>query len=168
MRFLHLADLHLGRTVNEYRLIEDQEYILKEILSIAEEKQADAVVIAGDVYDKSIPSEEAVRLLDWFLSELAKRQIAVILIAGNHDSDVRLDFGSAFFTARNVFITGSYQGAVNCITLQDEFGDVCFWSLPFVKASHVLHYHNMYMFYLLKLLPYQVPHYELFQHEILL
>ena len=106
MRFLHLGDLHLGKIVNEISMIPDQAYMLDQILALAKDRKADAVLIAGDIYDKSIPSEEAVKLLDGFLSKLANENIAVIAISGNHDSDERLHFGSSLFASRNVFITG--------------------------------------------------------------
>ena len=93
MKFMHLADLHLGKRVNGFSMLEDQEYILKKILQIVDEEQPDAVLIAGDVYDKSMPSAEAVVLLDDFLCRLAKRKLQVLLIAGNHDSAERLAFG---------------------------------------------------------------------------
>ncbi|MFR4318295.1 MAG: metallophosphoesterase family protein [Eubacterium sp.] len=92
MRFLHLADLHLGKKVNEFSMIEDQKYILKQILNIIDEKEVEAVLIAGDVYDKSVPSAEAVILLDDFLNNLAKRQLKTFIISGNHDSPERVGF----------------------------------------------------------------------------
>ncbi len=141
MRFLHLGDLHLGKIVNEISMIPDQAYMLDQILDLAKDRKADAVLIAGDIYDKSIPSEEAVKLLDGFLSRLANENIAVIAISGNHDSDERLHFGSSLFTYRNVFITGRYEGSIPCTDLQDEYGTVHFMSLPFVKASLVRHFY---------------------------
>ncbi|MBQ4044966.1 MAG: exonuclease SbcCD subunit D [Lachnospiraceae bacterium] len=141
MKFIHLGDLHLGKTVNEFRMIDDQACILEQILQCVKDRDVDAVLIAGDVYDKSIPSEEAVRLLDSFLAKLAEMGKTVIMISGNHDSDDRLQFGSRLFAARNVFITGRYEGEVPEVVLEDAFGKVHFWMLPFVKASLVAHYH---------------------------
>lgn len=141
MKFIHLGDLHLGKTVNEFRMIDDQAFILEQILQCVKERDVDAVLVAGDVYDKSIPSEEAVRLLDSFLARLAEMGKAVIMISGNHDSDDRLQFGSRLFEARNVYITGRYEGFVPEVVLEDVYGKVHFWMLPFVKASVVAHYH---------------------------
>ena len=141
MKFIHLGDLHLGKTVNEFRMIDDQAFILEQILQCVKERDVDAVLVAGDVYDKSIPSEEAVRLLDSFLARLAEMGKAVIMISGNHDSDDRLQFGSRLFEARNVYITGRYEGFMPEVVLEDVYGKVHFWMLPFVKASVVAHYH---------------------------
>ena len=141
MKFIHLGDLHLGKTVNEFRMIDDQAFILEQILQCVKERDVDAVLVAGDVYDKSIPSEEAVRLLDSFLARLAEMGKAVIMISGNHDSDDRLQFGSRLFESRNVYITGRYEGFMPEVVLEDVYGKVHFWMLPFVKASVVAHYH---------------------------
>lgn len=141
MKFLHLADLHLGKTVNEYRMTDDQKYILEEILQIVKDRKIDCVLIAGDVYDKNIPSEEAVALLDGLIRSLAELRVKVFIISGNHDSDVRLDFGRDLFADQGIYITGVYDGTVPCVTLEDEFGPVHIWSLPFVKASRVAHFH---------------------------
>ena len=121
MKFLHLADLHLGKVVNEFPMIRDQEYMLDELLKIivnmldqiigiVREKSIDAVLISGDVYDRSIPPEEAVRTLDRFLSRLSKSGVYVLVISGNHDSDERLNYGSALFISQKVYITGVYEG----------------------------------------------------------
>ena len=141
MKFLHLADLHLGKTVNEINMYPDQVYILKEILNIVKEKQADAVVIAGDVYDRSIPSEQAVSLLSSFLTRLADAGVQVYMISGNHDSDERLGFASTLLDARGVHIAGVYAGEVYHDIFHDAYGDVHIWSLPFVKASRVAYFH---------------------------
>lgn len=141
MRFLHLADLHLGKLLLTRNIIEDQRFILEEILGIVDERAVDAVVIAGDIYDRSVPSEEAVNLLDWFFNELSARHKAVFLISGNHDSDDRLHFGSRFFAAGQVYVAGKYEGEVRRVTAEDEFGPVHFWLLPFVKAGRVRDYH---------------------------
>ena len=94
MKFIHLSDLHLGKRVNEFSMTEDQEYILKQIIKIADVERPKAVVIAGDIYDKPLPPAEAVTLFDWFLNALAKRNISVLAISGNHDSAERVAFGS--------------------------------------------------------------------------
>ncbi|MGI6107463.1 MAG: exonuclease SbcCD subunit D [Lachnospiraceae bacterium] len=141
MVFLHLADLHIGKNVNEFDMIPDQRDILEKILAIADEKHADSVLIAGDIYDRSIPSETAVSLLDWFLKELASRHIRVFAITGNHDSDERMNFGTSFFTSRGVFLTALYRGTMTPVTVQDEYGPVDVWMLPFVRRSQVAQFH---------------------------
>lgn len=137
MKLIHLSDLHIGRRVNEVSMLEDQEYILLQILQIIDEEQADAVLIAGDVYDKSVPSAEAVTLFDDFLCRLAKREIPVLIISGNHDSPERLAFGSRVLELGGIHISPVYDGTVRSITLSDEHGEVVFWLLPFLKPAHV-------------------------------
>ena len=137
MKFLHLSDLHLGKRVNEVSMLDDQDYILHQILEITDVESPDAVVIAGDIYDKSVPSVEAVTLFDWFLVALAKRRVPVLLISGNHDSPERLSFGSRLLDASGIHISPVYSGEVRPITLQDEHGPVHFWLLPFRKPAHV-------------------------------
>lgn len=139
MKFLHLGDLHLGKNVNEYSLLEDQRYILEQILRIADARQVDGVLLAGDIYDKPIPSEEAVKLLDFLLRELAARQKRVYLVSGNHDSDERLHFGSSFFEKSDIYIASKYEGKLFCQTLEDDCGRLHIYLLPFVKASQVRH-----------------------------
>ncbi|MCM1304793.1 MAG: exonuclease SbcCD subunit D [Lachnospiraceae bacterium] len=141
MKLLHLGDLHIGKTVCDFHMIEDQRYMLEQILDLIETQKIDAVLIAGDVYDKSIPSEEAVRLLDWFLCRLSERDTEVFLISGNHDSDERLHFGSSLFEANKIHICARYDGTVYQRTLQDSFGKVNIYLLPFVKASQVRYYY---------------------------
>ena len=137
MKLIHLSDLHIGKRVNEISMIEDQEYILLQILQIIDEKKADAVLIAGDVYDKSVPSAEAVTLFDDFLCRLAKRKIPTLIISGNHDSPERLAFGNRLLELGGIHISPVYDGKVQSVTLTDEYGEVIFWLLPFIKPSHV-------------------------------
>ena len=137
MKLIHLSDLHIGKRVNEVSMIEDQEYILLQILQIIDEEKADAVLIAGDVYDKSVPSAEAVTLFDDFLCRLAKRNIPVLIISGNHDSPERLAFGGRLLEATGIHISPVYNGNVESVTLTDAHGEVDFWLLPFVKPGHV-------------------------------
>ena len=122
MKFFHLSDLHLGRRIYEFSLIDDQKYILKEILRRTDEERPDAVVIAGDIYDRAVPSAEAVELFDSFLTELAGRHIPVLAIAGNHDSPERIAFGA---------------GLMAPVTLSDAYGEVRFYLLPFIKPANV-------------------------------
>lgn len=137
MKFLHLADLHLGKRVNGFSMLEDQAHILRQILAILDDEQPDGVLIAGDVYDKSVPSVEAVGLLDGFLTELRARGVPVLLISGNHDSPERLAFGGRVMDSCGIHISPVYDGALAPVTLQDAFGPVHVWMLPFVKPAHV-------------------------------
>ena len=141
MKLLHLGDLHLGKSLGDFDLIKDQEYALEQVLRIAQEQKADGVLIAGDVYDKAIPSEAATRLLDWFLSALAERKMQVFMISGNHDSDERLNYGSSLFEENGIFISSVFDGTLHGRTARDAFGEVCIWMLPFVKASQVRHFY---------------------------
>lgn len=137
MKFLHLADLHLGKRVNGFSMLEDQAHILRQILAILDDEQPDSVLIAGDVYDKSVPSVEAVGLLDGFLTELRARGVPVLLISGNHDSPERLAFGGRVMDSCGIHISPVYDGALAPVTLHDAFGPVHVWLLPFVKPAHV-------------------------------
>lgn len=137
MKFLHLADLHLGKRVNGFSMLEDQAHILRQILAILDDEQPDGVLIAGDVYDKSVPSVEAVELLDGFLTELRTRGVPVLLISGNHDSPERLAFGGRVMDSCGIHISPVYNGALAPVTLHDAFGPVHVWLLPFVKPAHV-------------------------------
>lgn len=137
MKFLHLADLHLGKRVNGFSMLEDQAHILRQILAILDDERPDGVLIAGDVYDKSVPSVEAVELLDGFLTELRARGVPVLLISGNHDSPERLAFGGRVMDSCGIHISPVYDGALAPVTLQDAFGPVHVWLLPFVKPAHV-------------------------------
>lgn len=137
MKFLHLSDLHIGKRVNEFSMLEDQEYILTKIINIIDSEKTDAVVIAGDVYDKSVPSAEAVQLFDDFLCRLAERKLQVFIISGNHDSAERLAFGGRLMDISGIHLSPVYNGKVEPISLDDEFGRVNFFMLPFVKPANV-------------------------------
>ena len=137
MKLIHLSDLHLGKIVNEYSMVEDQKYILKRILQILDEEQPRGVIIAGDVYDKAVPSAEAVSLFDEFLVQLARRRLEVFVISGNHDSPERIAFGSRIMDAGGIHLSPVYSGAVEPIALEDEFGPVNVYLLPFVKPVQV-------------------------------
>lgn len=136
MKFIHLSDLHIGKRVNEFSMLEDQEHILNQILRIIGEEAPDAVLIAGDVYDKSIPSTEAVGLLDRFLYRLSECGAEVFLISGNHDSSERLSFGSRLIDRSGVHISPVYRGKVQPFTVKG----VNIWLLPFLKPAHVRPY----------------------------
>ena len=138
MKFLHLADLHLGKVLLEQSLIQDQEYILKQILEKIENLKIDCILISGDIYDKSIPNLEAVNLLDWFLNELIKKQKKkVFVISGNHDSKDRLGFGNQIFEEEGLFISSRYEGHIKKVELEDEFGKINVYMLPFIKPYDV-------------------------------
>ncbi len=137
MKLMHLSDLHLGKRVNEYSMIEDQEYILKKIIGIVDEEMPGCVIIAGDVYDKSVPSAEAVQLFDDFLVALAKRKTEVFVISGNHDSPERIAFASRIMDAGGIHMSPVYSGNIVPVTLHDEYGEINVYMLPFVKPVHV-------------------------------
>ena len=137
MKLIHLSDLHLGKRVNNFPMLEDLAYILDRILEIIDGEQPDAVRIAGDVYDKTVPSAEAVALLDDFLVKLADRSLPVLLISGNHDSPERLAFANRLMEGRGVHIAPVYHGQVAPVTLEDAHGPVDFWLLPFLKPAHI-------------------------------
>lgn len=137
MKFFHLSDLHIGKRVNEFSMIEDQGYILDQIVELIKDEEPEAVLIAGDVYDKPLPPAEAVRLFDDFLYALSETGAEVMIISGNHDSAERLSFGSRIMDKRGIHFAGGYDGKTHKITLSDEFGRVNFYMLPFIKPSHV-------------------------------
>lgn len=140
MKFLHLGDLHLGKTLFDFDLVEDQRYILDQILCIAEKESVDGVLIAGDVYDKSVPSEAATKLLDYFLMKLAQKEIKVFMVSGNHDSDDRLNYGSTLFASNQIFISAVFDGKLHRQSFADGDTKIDIYMLPFVKASQVRHY----------------------------
>lgn len=133
MKLIHLSDLHIGKRVNEYSMLEDQEYILKKIINIADEEKPDCVIIAGDIYDKAVPAAEAVQLFDDFLVRLSKRKLKVFVISGNHDSPERIAFGGRLMTGSGIFMSPVYDGSITPVTLEDEYGKVNIYMLPFVK-----------------------------------
>ena len=137
MKFIHLSDLHLGKRVYDFNLSRDQEYILKEILKVIDSEAPDAVIIAGDIYDKSVPSTEAVEMLDEFLYQLSRRSLQVFVISGNHDSPERLAFASRLISFTGIHISPVYNGAVEPTVLADEHGPVNVYLLPFIKPAHV-------------------------------
>lgn len=140
MKFIHLSDLHIGKRVNEFSQLEDQEFIFVEILNIIDEQKVEAVVIAGDVYDKSVPTTEAVSLFNRFLTSLSKRDLKVFIISGNHDNAERLSFGNEIMNNSGIFISPSFDGEVLKVKTNDEFGVVNFYLLPFVKPIHIRKY----------------------------
>lgn len=141
MKFFHLSDLHIGKQLHFYSLKEEQEAVLNEILSYAEEIKPKAIVIAGDVYDKSVPSAEAVAVFDGFIRKASKLGLAVLLISGNHDSPERLEFASTLLEKEKLYIGGippqREEDHLKKVVFKDEWGEVCFWLLPFLKPSYV-------------------------------
>lgn len=140
MKLIHLSDLHIGKRVNEFSMLDDQKYILDKIINIIDSESPDGVVIAGDVYDKSVPPAEAVQLFDDFLVKLTKRKILSFIISGNHDSAERIAFGSRIMDAQGVHLSPVYDGKIKPITLTDEYGDLNMYLLPFIKPAHVRRY----------------------------
>lgn len=137
MKLLHLADLHLGKRVNEFSMLKDQAYVLEQILTLACAERVDGVLIAGDVFDKTVPSVEAVSLLDDFLTKLSVNHIAVYIICGNHDAPKRLAFGAQLIEKSAVYVAGEYEGEVKKVSVEDAFGPVHFYLLPYIKPAQV-------------------------------
>ena len=142
MKLIHLSDLHLGKRVNGYSMLEDQDYILKEILSIITAQSPDAVLIAGDIYDKPVPPAEAVRLFDDFLVQLSRLNVQVFIISGNHDSPERIAFGSRLMDASGIHLSPVCQGTIEPISMTDPYGTVDFYMLPFIKPAHVRRFYE--------------------------
>jgi len=135
LKLLHTADLHIGKKIFEQSMLEEQKHMLQQIYDIVLEEMVDAVLIAGDVYDRSVPSTEAVELLDDFLTALIQARVPVILISGNHDSPERVGFADRILEKQGLYIASTYEGELKKVTLQDEYGEVCIVCLPFVKPA---------------------------------
>lgn len=141
MRLIHLADLHIGKRLKEFSFLDEQRYILDQVLSKVRELQPDGIILAGDIFDKAIPSEEALQLLEDFLKELAAAKLQILMVAGNHDSVKRLSFGSSFMQYAGVHIASHYQGRAEMVSLQDAAGlRVNCYLLPHLKPSTVRDY----------------------------
>ena len=139
MKFIHISDLHIGKRVHEFSMIEDQKYILNQIIDIVKEQNVPVVLIAGDVYDKAVPSAEAVQLFDTFLTALAQLDVKVCVISGNHDSAERIAFGAQLMKHRGVYMSPVYDGSVEKVVFEDDFGTVNVYLLPFLKPAMVRH-----------------------------
>lgn len=137
MKLAHLSDLHIGKIVNGFSMLDDQAYILTQILQILDQEQPDALLIAGDIYDRSVPSTEAVTLFDQFLTELAKRKLKTFIVSGNHDSAERTAFAAKLIDQSGIHFSPVYNGEVSQFTLQDEYGPVHIYLLPFLKPAVV-------------------------------
>ena len=143
MKFFHLSDLHIGKTLHHYSMKEDQEAVLSEIIGYAASVRPDAVVIAGDIYDRSVPSAESVSVFDWFLTELSKIRpaIPILIISGNHDSAERLEYVSGILKEHQIYVSGSVPRdeteRICKVKLEDEYGEVDFYLLPFFRPSYL-------------------------------
>ena len=140
MKIMHLSDLHIGKKVNEYSMLQDQIYILKEILHIIDDEKVETVIIAGDVYDRSLPPNEALELFDEFLYQLSSRNVNVFVISGNHDSPERISYGGRMMTENKIFLSPVYDGNVKPISLNDDYGEVNFYLLPFIRPADIRRY----------------------------
>ena len=140
MKFMHLSDLHLGKRVNEFSMLEDQVYILNKIVNIIDLEKPAAIILAGDIYDKPIPLAEAVELFDDFLYKLSQRNLKVFIISGNHDSAERIAFGARLFDKTGIYMSPVYTGNISPIEMSDEFGKINIYMLPFIKPIHVRRY----------------------------
>ena len=135
MRLLHMADLHIGKSVNGMNLIEDQRYVLTQVLDLLKKEPVSGLLLAGDIYDRSIPSAEAVMLFDWFLTEVSELKIPVFAAAGNHDSGERLEFGQKLFGQQKVYVEGTLKKEFPAVKLEDEYGAVMIHLLPYFKPA---------------------------------
>lgn len=142
MKFVHLGDLHIGKRVNDFLMLNDQEYVLEQIIDIISKEKIDGVLIAGDVYDKQVPSLEAIKLFDDFLTRIANMDVKVFIISGNHDSAERLSFAGRLIEKSGVYIAPMYEGNVIKHTAKDEYGDIDIYMLPYVKPVYVKKYYQ--------------------------
>lgn len=141
MKFIHLSDLHLGKKLHQVSLLEDQSYILEEILRIVDQEKIDGVLLAGDIYDRIYPPAEAISLFDSFLVRLVERKCLVFVISGNHDSPERIAFLGRLTRKAGVYLSPVYDGRITGITLEDEYGALNVYLLPFIKPAHVRHFY---------------------------
>ena len=139
MKLFHLSDLHIGKRVNEFSMLEDQKYILTQILYAADQEKPDGILISGDVYDRTIPTAEAVQVFDAFLTRLSEQKIPAFIISGNHDSAERLAFGSSLMGKSGIYFSKVYDGTVEKIPMQDAYGTVWIYLLPFLRPSTIRH-----------------------------
>ncbi len=137
MKLIHLSDLHIGKKINEFSMLKDQQYIFEKIIQIIDGQKIECVLIAGDIYDKSIPSKYAVQLFDDFLTKMAKRNIPIFIISGNHDSAERIAFGSKLMCQSKVYFSPAFEGDIKPILLRDEYGEIAVYMLPFIKPAIV-------------------------------
>ena len=139
MKLFHLSDLHIGKRVNEFSMLEDQKYILMQILKAAKEHQPDGIILAGDIYDKPVPAAEAVQVFDDFLTSLNEMGLIVFMISGNHDSPERVSYGGRLMKKSGIYVAPVYEGKTENVEFTDAYGKVCIHLLPFVKPAVVRH-----------------------------
>ena len=137
MKFIHLSDLHIGKRVNEFSMIEDQKYILRQVIELVQKERPDGVLLAGDIYDKPVPSAEAVQVFDEFLNGLAEQKVSIFIISGNHDSPERLAFGGNLLKNTGVYVSPVFREIPKAIAMYDEYGEVNVYLLPFIKPAYV-------------------------------
>ena len=137
MKFFHISDLHIGKKLREVDISKDQEHILNEIIKLADKERPDAFLIAGDIYDRSVPSANAINLFDDFITELESRNIKVFIISGNHDSPERIQFANKILEKSGVYIAGTFDGKLKSLVLEDKYGPINIYMLPFIKPSIV-------------------------------
>lgn len=140
MKFMHLADLHIGKSVNGYSMIDDQVYALDQIVKLLEEENIEMLLIAGDIYQNSVPSVEAIRVFERFLIKLNNLNITTFIISGNHDSSDRLSYANEFFRESKIYISNSYSGKIEKISFEDNYGKINFYLFPYIKPSNVKRY----------------------------
>ena len=141
MKFLHTADLHIGKQLNDVSFLEDQRHILGQIASLAEQERVDAVLVAGDVYQKSSPPAEAMTLFNDFVTRLVRAGIRLFAISGNHDSDQRISYFSELIRASGVYVSERFEGSVQTIPMEDEYGPINICMLPFLRPAQVRRFH---------------------------
>ena len=139
MKLFHLSDLHIGKRVNEFSMLEDQKYILGQILKAAKEYQPEGIILAGDIYDKPVPAAEAVQVFDDFLTSLSEMKLPVFMISGNHDSAERVSYGGRLMKKSGIYVAPVYEGKTEKVELKDDYGKVCIHLLPFIKPAAVRH-----------------------------
>ena len=137
MRFLHLADLHIGKRVNGFSMIEDQKFVFEQVYNVIENEKIDGIIMAGDIYDKPVPSAEAVKLFDEMLTRLVSINLPIFVISGNHDSAERIGFGSDILSVAKVYMSRVYNGNLQKIELEDDYGKINVYLLPFIKPATV-------------------------------
>lgn len=140
MKLLHVSDLHIGKSVCEFSMLEDQRHVLEQVIGLVGERRVDAVLVAGDLYDRSTPSASAVALVDWFLQQLAATGVPAIITAGNHDSAERVAYVSGLLARQGIHVSPVYDGHIEPVRLTDEFGPVDVWPIPFLQPATVRHY----------------------------
>ncbi len=142
MRFIHISDIHLGKKVNEFSVLDDQVFVLNQVIKTAAEQKADAVIISGDIYDKSVPPAEAVEVFDRFITELSQKDIKIYAVSGNHDSPQRIAFGSGIMSKSGVYFSGVYNGKIEKHVFEDKYGKVNIFLLPFIKPANVKRFYE--------------------------